>query len=48
MHSDLLVTIVVAFVAAFAGGFIASRIGLPAIVGYILAGRRHRPLHAGR
>jgi CPA2 family monovalent cation:H+ antiporter-2 len=38
VHSDLLVTIVVAFVAAFAGGFIATRLGVPAIIGYVLAG----------
>jgi CPA2 family monovalent cation:H+ antiporter-2 len=38
VHSDLLVTIVVAFVAAFAGGFVAARLGLPAIIGYVLAG----------
>jgi CPA2 family monovalent cation:H+ antiporter-2 len=37
-HSDLIVTLVSAFVAAFAGGFIASRVGLPPIVGYLLAG----------
>ena len=37
-HSDLILTLVTAFVAAFAGGMIATRIGLPPIVGYILAG----------
>jgi CPA2 family monovalent cation:H+ antiporter-2 len=37
-HSDLIVTLVVAFVAAFAGGFVASRAGLPPIIGYLLAG----------
>jgi CPA2 family monovalent cation:H+ antiporter-2 len=37
-HSDLIITLVVAFVAAFAGGFIATRLGLPPIVGYLLAG----------
>ena len=37
-HSDLILTLVSAFVAAFVGGMIATRIGLPAIVGYLLAG----------
>jgi CPA2 family monovalent cation:H+ antiporter-2 len=37
-HSDLILTLVTAFVAAFAGGMIATRLGLPAIVGYLLAG----------
>ncbi len=37
-HSELILTLVSAFVAAFAGGMIASRIGLPPIVGYLLAG----------
>src|SRR4051812_33790525 len=37
-HSDLLLTVVAAFVAAFIGGFIASRAGLPPIIGYVLAG----------
>ena len=37
-HSDLILTLVSAFVAAFVGGFIATRIGLPPIIGYILAG----------
>ena len=38
LHSDLVITLVAAFVAAFAGGFVASRIGLPPIVGYLVAG----------
>ena len=39
MHEiTLLVNIVVALVAAFLGGLIARRIGLPTIVGYLLAG----------
>ena len=38
MHSDLIITLVAAFVAAFTGGFIAGRIGLPPIVGYLIAG----------
>ena len=39
MHEiTLLVNIVVALVVAFIGGVIARRIGLPTIVGYLLAG----------
>ncbi len=39
MHeAPLLVNITVALVAAFAGGVLARRIGLPTIVGYLLAG----------
>jgi CPA2 family monovalent cation:H+ antiporter-2 len=38
IHSDLILTLVSAFVAAFIGGFIAARLGLPPIVGYLLAG----------
>ncbi len=39
MHSaPLLITITLALVAAFFGGVIARRIGLPTIVGYLLAG----------
>ena len=38
IHSDLIVTLVVAFVGAFAGGMIAARLGLPPILGYVLAG----------
>lgn len=39
MHSlDLLITIGGALVAAFVGGLIARRLGLPTIVGYLLAG----------
>ena len=34
----LLTTIAVGLMAAFVGGFIAKRIGLPTIVGYIVAG----------
>ncbi|MPZ49672.1 MAG: sodium:proton antiporter [Dehalococcoidia bacterium] len=37
-HSDLILTLVAAFVAATAGGFVAVRLGLPPIVGYLLAG----------
>jgi CPA2 family monovalent cation:H+ antiporter-2 len=38
LHSDLIITLVAAFGAAFLGGFIVSRLGLPPIVGYVLAG----------
>jgi CPA2 family monovalent cation:H+ antiporter-2 len=38
IHSDLVATIVLAILAAFAGGFIASKLGIPTIVGYLLAG----------
>jgi len=38
IHSDLILTLVSVFVAAFVGGFIATRVGLPPIVGYLLAG----------
>src|SRR3712207_328820 len=38
VHSELLVSLVAALVAAFAGGFIAVRLRLPAILGYLLAG----------
>ena len=34
----LITTIAVGLMAAFVGGFIAKRLGLPAIVGYIVAG----------
>ena len=34
----LITTIAVGLMAAFVGGFIAKRIGLPTIVGYIVAG----------
>jgi CPA2 family monovalent cation:H+ antiporter-2 len=40
MHGDtqLIATIAISLAAAFAGGLIAARIGLPTIVGYLLAG----------
>src|SRR5688500_9762657 len=38
IHSELIVTLVVAFVAAFCGGLIAARLKLPPILGYLLAG----------
>ncbi len=47
MHSDLLTSFAVALVAAFSGGFIAVRIGLPPIVGYLLAGVAIGPFTPG-
>ena len=40
MHGDtqLIATIAISLAAAFAGGLIAARLGLPTIVGYLLAG----------
>jgi len=43
----LLVSIAVALVMAFAGGLIARRIGLPSIVGYMLAGMAIGPFTPG-
>ena len=47
MHGDtqLIATIAISLAAALAGGLIAARLGLPTIVGYLLAGRRRRPVH---
>jgi CPA2 family monovalent cation:H+ antiporter-2 len=48
MHDlDLLVNIGVALVAAFAGGLVARRLGLPTIVGYLLAGMAIGPFTPG-
>lgn len=49
MHHDisLLTNISVALVAAFAGGLLARRIGLPTIVGYLLAGMAIGPFTPG-
>ncbi|MCW5881290.1 MAG: cation:proton antiporter [Anaerolineae bacterium] len=48
MHSlDLLITIGGALVAAFVGGLIARRLGLPTIVGYLLAGMVIGPFTPG-
>jgi CPA2 family monovalent cation:H+ antiporter-2 len=47
IHSDLILTLVGAFVAAFIGGFIVGRIGLPPIVGYLLAGLAIGPYTPG-
>jgi len=38
VHTELVGTLVVALVAAFAGGFLAMRLGFPTLVGYLLAG----------
>jgi CPA2 family monovalent cation:H+ antiporter-2 len=47
-HSPaLLETIAIGLVAAFAGGVVASRIGLPTIVGYLLAGVAVGPFTPG-
>jgi CPA2 family monovalent cation:H+ antiporter-2 len=49
MHHEvpLLMNITVALVAAFAGGLLARRIGLPTIVGYLLAGMAIGPFTPG-
>lgn len=47
VHSELLTSFAVALVAAFAGGFVAARIGLPPIVGYLLAGVAIGPFTPG-
>lgn len=49
MHHEisLITNISVALVAAFAGGFIARRLGLPTIVGYLLAGMAIGPFTPG-
>jgi len=38
VHSELVVTLVAAFVAAFVGGMVVTRLRMPPIVGYLLAG----------
>jgi predicted Kef-type K+ transport protein len=43
-EASLLVTIVLGLVLAFATGFIASKLGLPPLVGYLVAGPT-RPVH---
>lgn len=49
MHQDtlLLASITMALVAAFAGGLVARRLGLPAIVGYLLGGVAIGPFTSG-
>ena len=44
---SLLTNISVALVAAFAGGLIARRLGLPTIVGYLIAGMAIGPFTPG-
>jgi CPA2 family monovalent cation:H+ antiporter-2 len=48
MHGDtqLIATIAISLAAAFAGGLVAARIGLPTIVGYLARRRGRRPVHA--
>jgi monovalent cation:H+ antiporter-2, CPA2 family len=49
MHHNLplLINITAALLAAFAGGFLARRLGLPALVGYLLAGLAIGPFTPG-
>ena len=48
MHDlHLLINIAVALVTAFVGGLIARRLGLPTIVGYLLAGLAIGPFTPG-
>jgi len=49
MHGnlELLITITVALVAAFAGGWAARRVGLPSLVGYLVAGIAIGPFTPG-
>lgn len=48
MHDfPILINITVALVAAFTGGFIAKRLGLPTLVGYLLAGVAIGPFTPG-
>ncbi|KAB8141588.1 sodium:proton exchanger [Chloroflexia bacterium SDU3-3] len=46
-HFQLLIDIAMALVAAFAGGLLARRLGLPTIVGYLLAGMAIGPFTPG-
>jgi monovalent cation:H+ antiporter-2, CPA2 family len=49
MHHDLalLINIAVALLTAFAGGYLARRLGLPTLVGYLLAGMAIGPFTPG-
>ena len=47
VHSDLLVILVAALVAVFCGGFLAARLRLPPIIGYLLAGVAIGPFTPG-
>src|SRR5918995_4335731 len=46
-ETTLIATIVVCLVSAFAGGFIASKLRLPPLVGYLLAGVAIGPFTPG-
>ena len=47
-HEPVLIsTIAIGLTAAFIGGFVARRLGLPALVGYILAGVAIGPFTPG-
>ncbi|HEU4323205.1 MAG TPA: cation:proton antiporter [Roseiflexaceae bacterium] len=46
-HLPLLINITVALFAAFIGGYLARRLGLPALVGYLLAGLAIGPFTPG-
>ena len=49
MHQDLALfaTFTMALITAFAGGYIARRLGLPTLVGYLLAGMAIGPFTPG-
>jgi CPA2 family monovalent cation:H+ antiporter-2 len=47
VESDLLISLAVALVAAFVGGSVASSLGIPPIVGYLLAGVAIGPFTPG-
>ena len=49
MHHNLVLftTITVALITAFTGGFIARKLGLPTLVGYLLAGMAIGPFTPG-
>ena len=47
MHdTELIATIAIGLSVALLGGIVAVRIGLPTIVGYLLAGHPRRAVHA--
>src|SRR5829696_5992170 len=46
-ETGLIATVAVALALAFVGGFLATRLGLPAIVGYLLAGVAVGPFTPG-
>src|SRR3989304_2818663 len=47
MHQPLLINIAVALIVAFAGGLVAFRLGLPPIIGYLVAGIAIGPFTPG-